>query len=189
MKRLLMFLYLVLVMIEARPKRGWRLFTRRRRPDSLLTFAESGFGTKTLPGIRAGARPSPTTRPTGMMDNRRSIRGPGTKPVPTTLVEKEKAAALRLAMPPIKRVGDFVHIQSGVERYDTPIGRTLTRERMMRDWRHVPRVAMSHLPIDDVSRLVAMGAITTPQPTSPRARGTEKKGRATPKRPRRNHGA
>jgi hypothetical protein len=107
------------------------------------------------------------------------------KPVPTTLVEKEEAAALRLQMPPVKRAGDFVHIAAGVERFDTPIGRTLTREFIRRDPSHTPKAAVRHLPIDDMTRSMVFGRFVGSQPTSPRAEA--KKGRPTPKRKRKRH--
>lgn len=104
--------------------------------------------------------------------------------IPKTLVEREAECAITLQMP--NRTTPQGVRAYGNARFDTPIGRTLTRERMLQDWRHCPRVAISHLPIDDVSRLVARGAIATPQPTLPRAEA--KKGRPTPKRNRRNNG-
>lgn len=184
MKRLLMFLYVVLVASERQPRRGWKLFGRKiQKVDSFLTFAESGV--ENLPRATRDAAPAPTTKPdtpTTILSEKRAK-----SPIPKTLVEKERAAAVKLAMPPIERAGDFIHLQAGVERFDTPIGRTLTREMMNKDWRHTPRVAITHLPLDDVTRLVAAGRITAPHPTSPQARGTEKKGRPTPKRPRRPH--
>jgi hypothetical protein len=186
MIRLLMFVYVALLASESRPKKP-RWWKRRRKVDTFLTFAESGiYG---LPRATRAGRQEPTTKQTGELSDRLAQASVSRKPVPTTLVEKEEAAAVRLQMPPIRRAGDFVHIESGVSRFDTPIGRTLTREKMLKDWTHCPRVAIAHLPVDDVTRLVAKGVLAHPQPTSPQPRGAErKKGRPTPKRSRRNHG-
>jgi hypothetical protein len=191
MIRLLMFVYVALLASESRSKKP-RWWKRRKKVDTFLTFAESGiYG---LPRATRAGQQEPTTKQTGGMsgeleDVPTTILIRSRRPVPTTLVEKEEAAALRLQMPPIRRAGDFVHIESGVSRFDTPIGRTLTREKMLKDWTHCPRVAIAHLPVDDVTRLVAKGVLAHPHPTSPQPRGAErKKGRPTPKRSRRNHG-
>jgi hypothetical protein len=206
-KRMLMFLYLVLVMMEKEQqtqRRGWRRFMRRtRRPDTYLSFAESGVTglprTDRLSGPMMTQRGTEsnheTNRDPSLGESKKAMSQTGGTPepkhkavvevIPKTLVDHEAECAIRLQMP--NRTTPQAIRAFGNDRYDTPIGRTLTRERMLRDWRHVPRVAISHLPVDDVSRLVAKGVITTPQPTSPKRRGTEKKGKPTPKRPRRGH--
>lgn len=185
MKRLLMFAYLVLVTSERKPKRRW--WVRRRQIDSWLSFAESGVESLPSPGRveMAHARPKTIdmTPATPSEPKHKAV----VEVIPRSLVELEAQTAIRLQMP--NRTTPQGIRAYGNDRYDTPIARTLTREKMLKDWRHVPRVAVAHLPVDDVTRLVAKGAITAPQPTSPRRRGTEKKGRPTPKRPRRSHGA
>lgn len=201
MKRLLMFLYLMLVMSEAKPtqKRGWHLFGHKTR--KAVHILESGVFS--LPKVNhAEVRSSRTIKPSMGPGQTQSTAldltpsAPTAEPqhkkvvevIPKTLVEREAECAIVLQLPN-KPTGPQKIRPHGNARFDTPIGRTLTREKMLKDWQHVPRVAIAHLPIDDVSRLVAKGAITTPHTTSPRARGTEKKGRPTPKRPRRRHGA
>jgi hypothetical protein len=180
MRLLLMVLYVALLESERKPKRRW--WQKSRKVDSLLTYAESG-----LPATHAEPKPSPTTKPPsteGELSRRVKKAITGT---PETLVEKEHAAAMRLQMPPIPGQGDFVHVNAGRARYDTPIGRTLTRELLHRNTQHCPYAAVRHLPLDDVARSVLGHDLGSPQPTSPRRRATDPKGRATPKRPRRNH--
>lgn len=189
---LLMVLFVVMVEREKREKQPKRRWWQRRKPiNSLLTFAESGVenlprATRVVPGHAATTRPP--TEPALDLTPTRSSEPQHKKVVevvPTTLVEREAQTAIRLQMPN-KTTPQGIRAY-GNDRFDCPIGRTLTREAVQRDWRHVPRVAISHLPIDDVTRLVARGAIVAPQPTSPRAEA--KKGRPTPKRNRRTHGA
>jgi hypothetical protein len=103
--------------------------------------------------------------------------------VPTSLVEQEAQCAITLQMP--NRTTPQGIRMYGNRRYDTPIGRTLTREFLVRDPGHTPPAAIRHLPIMDSVRAMYTHREVGSQPTSPASRGTEKKGRPTPKRPRR----
>ena len=189
MKRLLMFLYLLMVMSEARPKRGWKLFTRRRQPDTFLTFAESGV-MSLLKATHAEPKTSPTTKPTGEMSETTSSGTPDPKHkavvevIPLTMVEQEAECAISLQMP--NRTTPQGIRAYGNRRYDTPIGRTLTREFLVRDPGHTPPAALRHLPIMDSVRAMYVHRDVGPHPTSPAPSNAEtRKGRATPKRPRR----
>lgn len=184
MRRLLMFLYLVLVTSEARPKRGWRRLIRRPQPVSILETGVDKLPTRA--GMTTKSSTSPTTQPAPGQPTPEPRHKAVVEVIPKTLVEQEAECAVTLQMP--NRTTPQGIRMHGNDRFNCPIGRTLTREMMLKDWRHCPRVAISHLPLDDVSRLVAKGAINAPHPTSPRARGTEKKGRPTPKRPKKKAG-
>lgn len=107
---------------------------------------------------------------------------------PITLVEKERASAVRLSMPEIPSMGDFVHIEDRPERFDTPIGRTLT-EDFLRNRGRCPSVAIRHIPVNDAARDLLSRRAAHPHGSSPRRAATEKKGLPTPKRPRKSHGA
>jgi hypothetical protein len=178
MIRLLMAVYVTLLASEYRSKPKW--WKRKKKVDTYLSFAESGVYVR--PKSAATKPPSADQGLTTMLSTGRASR-----PIPQTLVEKEAAAALRLQMPPIPHVGDFVHIEAGPSRFDTPIGRTLTRELLRSDPLRCPRAVVRHVPLDDLARELTFGRFIAPRPTLPRSRGTEKKGRATPKRPRKNH--
>lgn len=179
MKRLLMFLYLSLVMSEAKPQRGWRLFGRKT-------------GVMILPRVTTRAEPkaSPSTRPSSPM----TTPDTGTEPkhkavvevVPKTLVEREAECAITLQMPN-RATPQGIHLY-GNRQFDTPIGRTLTREFLVRDPGHTPPAALRHLPIMDSVRAMYVHKNGGPQPASPaRSNAGAKKGRATPRRPRRHH--
>lgn len=195
MKRLLMYLYLVLVMSESnpKPKRGWKLFIQRLgfgldRAVPQRSILETGVDN--LP-TRAGAQTKSPTKPIGGLLETTPIGDSEPKhkatieAIPKTLVEREAECAITLQLP--NRTTSQGIRAYGNKRYDTPIGRTLTREFLVRDPGHTPPAALRHLPIMDSVRAVYAHRNDGPQPTSPRARGTEKKGRATPKRPRRTH--
>jgi len=188
-KRLLMFLYLLLVTSEASPKSGWRrLIPKRRRVTRSLM--ESGVFDLPLTAT--------TRRITARLQESRSEPALDLTPTspsepqhkadiePPTLVEIEARCAIALQIPnqgPPPWTRRF-----GNSPYDSPIGRTLTREFVRRDPSHTPHAAIRHLPIEDVGRELMFSRFVGSQPTSPRSDATLPKGRPTRKRPRRNHG-
>lgn len=197
MRRLLMFLYLLLVMSEAKPRSGWKRLIPRRRYATPKSLMESGVFdlplTATTRRITArhqesAAEPSGPTSPAIVKVP--EVGEPKHKAVveviPPSLVEVEEKCAVILQIP--AKTPPTWSRRFGNEPYNSPIGRTLTREFVRRDPTHVPRAALRHLPLDDVARELAHGRSVGSQPTSPRSAATLPKGRPTPKRPRRNHG-
>ena len=182
MLRLLGMLYVVLVTSEAKPKRGWRQRMARKRPNSLLSFVESDW--KTGPAKVVQEPDTRTASPTEIKLAEAKLA----LLAPITLVEKERASAVRLSMPEIPSMGDFVHIEDRPERFDTPIGRTLT-EDFLRNRGRCPSVAIRHIPVNDAARDLLSRRAAHPHGSSPRRAATEKKGLPTPKRPRKSHGA
>lgn len=190
MLRLLMFVYLLLIVGErdSRPKTsrlGW-LGRRKPKPDPVTEFLSlrasraADEATKT-PSAAASipARDVPASASRSEVPKHKAV----VEVIPASLVEFEAETAVLLQMPPRKRPAGRVYTATARDHYNSPIGRTLTREFIHRDPRHTPLIAIRHLPLEDAVRTSWHAAVTSPHPTSATASG--KKGRATPKRPRR----
>jgi len=189
--RLLMALYLGMVASEKKPKkrRWWK--SKRESIRGLLEFVDglpqsdrkltASGPTTTPPATESSHVPILEWTPVSPSEpqHKRVVEA-----IPTTLVEREAACAVTLQMPNrTTRQGIRAY---GNARFDTPIGRTLTREFIRRDPSHTPKAAIRHLPIMDGVRAMAVHGNVGPQPTLPPAE--RKKGRPTPKRNRSKHG-
>lgn len=173
--RLMLLPLILLVEHNAKSKR----VKRRHKPVEGLMGESS----------TADATRSPTASIQGDPAEGELMRRIEPQPIPKTLVEMEAASAIRLAMPRSTAHNDFIVMDGLPDRFDTPIGRTLTEEFIRRDPQRCPSVAVRHMPVNDSARDALSRASSRPHQTSPAGRKagqrpTDPKGRPTPKRPR-----